>query len=118
MNWNFHFHYYFGLSPDKVDKLYLILSQVAWICACCFVAVHNLKDVDDLILIFRFFVPFLFLQPIYTVAKDLVRQWKKKEMYVWDVMVLLGYSGVAILVATNEFYIREEWVDRWIDAIK
>lgn len=112
MKLNFHIHYYAGHNPDNKNRLYAVLSYTAWVAAIVFFCSYGKSyyGIPTLLIVLRCIIPLLFIQPIYTVGKSLMKQWGNNEIYVWDVFIFLFYIAVAVLVAINEFYLRMKWL--------
>lgn len=107
-------HFGIGRNPDnKKDWRYICFSWSAWLAAVYFLAFypHPEWGGEHFLSALRVITPILFLYPVYTIAKSLKAQWRRKAVYMWDMLLCLLFVVVALLVAAGQFYVRPEWLD-------
>ncbi|WP_418570563.1 hypothetical protein [Parabacteroides johnsonii] len=110
-------HFETGRHPNKKDWKYTLSSRIAGLLAIVFFTGYYHQGVfgEFVFLLLQLFTPLLYLYPIYVIGKSLETQWQEKAIYMWDVLLFLFFVAVALLVATGQLYIRQEWLDAFFD---
>ena len=111
-------HFVIGRNPNKKkDWRYICFSWSAWLGAVYFFAYNSRPEWggECFLSVLRVIVPLLFAYPVYTIGRSLRSQWREKAVYIWDVFLLLFFVAVALLVATGQLYVRQEWLDAFFD---